>query len=110
MHADNRAKSEHMNTNWIKETENGVLLPIRAVPRAAKNGIQGLHGGALKIRLNTPPVDGKANRELVLFLSKTLGLPKAQIVLLQGKTGRNKLVQLTGITKEMLIQRFSLHL
>lgn len=83
---------------WMNETKDGIALRVRAVPRASKNQIQGVHDGALKIRLTTPPVDGKANQALVKFLSKTLKVSKSQIQLAQGDTSRHKTFQITGIS------------
>ena len=94
-----------MDTNWIKETSKGLLLPVRAVPRASKNEIQGVHGDALKIRLLAPPVDGKANQALIKFLSSALDISRSQISISAGETGRNKTVLITGLTKEELIKR-----
>ncbi len=89
--------------DWIHETSKGVLLPIRMVPRASKNEIQGIHGDALKIRLQAPPVEGKANQALIRFLSDALNLPRSQLSIASGETGRNKAVLVTGITREALI-------
>ena len=89
---------------WIRETTKGVRLPVRVVPRASKNEIQGVFGDALKIRLQAPPIDGKANQALIGFLSSRLDLPAAQITIASGETGRNKTVLITGITKEELIR------
>ena len=92
---------------WIKETAKGVLLPVRAVPRASKNEIQGVHGDALKVRLQAPPVDGKANQVLVRFLSDALDIPRAQLSIASGETGRNKALLITGITKAELISQLT---
>ncbi|MCU0856890.1 MAG: DUF167 domain-containing protein [Pontiellaceae bacterium] len=91
--------------DWIYETAKGVVLPVRAVPRASKNEIQGIHGDALKIRLQAPPVDGKANEALVRFLSDALNISRAQIHLVSGETGRNKAVLLAGISKPELLKK-----
>ncbi|MBC8206931.1 MAG: YggU family protein [Kiritimatiellales bacterium] len=90
---------------WMNEAPGGLDVRIKAVPRAAKNEIQGVHDGALKIRLTTPPVDGKANQALIKFLSKTLNISKAQIELAQGETSRHKTVRISGLTKQQLIER-----
>ena len=90
---------------WMNETPDGLDVRIKAVPRAAKNEIQGLHNGALKIRLTTPPTDGKANQALIKFLSKTLRISKSQIELAQGETSRHKTVRISGLTKQQLIER-----
>jgi uncharacterized protein (TIGR00251 family) len=89
--------------DWIRETSKGVLLPVRAVPRAAKNEIQGVHGDALKVRLQAPPVEGKANQALIRFLSDTLDIPRSQLSVASGETGRNKAVLITGMTRETLV-------
>jgi hypothetical protein len=94
--------------DWIRETSKGVILPVRAVPRASKNEIQGAHGDALKVRLQAPPVEGKANLALIRFLSDELGIPRAQLSIATGETGRNKAVLITGISKTELLKRLSL--
>lgn len=92
---------------WIRETAKGVLLPVRAVPRASKNEIQGIHGDALKIRLQAPPVEGKANQALIRFLSEMLEIPRSQMSVASGETGRNKSVLITGVIKEELVRRLN---
>ena len=92
---------------WMNETPGGIDLRIRAIPRASKNRIQGVHDGALKIRLTTTPVDGKANQALITFLSKTLKISKTQITLLRGKTARQKTLRITGLTQKQLLERIS---
>jgi uncharacterized protein (TIGR00251 family) len=91
--------------DWIRETAKGLLLPVRAVPRASKNEIQGIHGNALKIRLQAPPVEGRANEALIRFLSDVLDIPRSQLSIASGETGRNKAVLITGISKAELIEK-----
>lgn len=74
----------------FEEKDGCIILNVRVVPRASKDGIQGIMGDALKIRIQAPPVDGKANAYLVKFLSKHWNIPRANIELLSGETGRNK--------------------
>ncbi|MFA7256510.1 MAG: DUF167 family protein [Kiritimatiellales bacterium] len=93
---------------WIRETAKGVLLPVRAVPRASKNEIQGVHGDALKVRLQAPPVEGKANAALIKFLSNALNIPRAQISIATGETGRNKAVLIAGLSKTQLIKKIGI--
>jgi hypothetical protein len=84
--------------SWITDSKSGVIIQVHASPRASKSQIQGLHGDALKIRLQAPPVDGKANQALIGFLAETLGIPQRQITLLSGQTSRQKRLSLQGIT------------
>lgn len=95
---------------WIKETLKGVLLSVRAVPRASKNEIQGVHGDALKVRLQAPPVEGKANEALIRFLSDALDISRAQLSIASGETGRNKKILISGISKLELIEKVNRNL
>lgn len=73
----------------------GVALPVRVIPRASRNEIvEILSDQTVKIRLKAPPVEGKANEELINFLSKVLDIPKSNFEIVGGKTGRDKLVSI----------------
>lgn len=69
-----------------------LTLKIKVIPRASKNELAGSRGDSLLVRLKAPPVEGKANKELIEFLAVELGLKKNQIKLLQGDKSRNKVV------------------
>ena len=76
----------------------GIRLTVQVVPRASVSEVAGAYGDdALRVRLNAPPVDGKANRELVRFLAGALGVPGRQIELVSGQTGRRKVLRVAGI-------------
>ena len=73
----------------------GIALPVRVIPRASRNEfVEVLSDQTVKIRLTAPPVEGKANEELIKFLSKVLDVPKSKIEIVAGKTGRDKLVSI----------------
>ena len=63
-------------------------------PGAKKNEIVGMHGDAIKVKLKAPPVDGKANEELVKFLAKELGIARSSVTIVAGATSRSKLIEL----------------
>lgn len=63
-------------------------------PNAKKNEVVGVHSDALKIKIKAPPVDSKANQELIRFLSEVLKLSKSQVSVCHGETSKNKLIQL----------------
>jgi len=84
--------------NTIQETEAGLILNLRVIPRASKTEFAGTLDDALKIRLQAPPVDGKANKALIKFLAKQLAIPARDIEILSGQTGRTKRVLLRGRT------------
>ncbi len=80
-----------------------ILLKLRVHPGAKRSGINGQFGDALKIDLQTPPVDGKANAALIKFLAGKLALPKAAISLKSGECSRDKVVQISGMDIEEFI-------
>lgn len=90
---------------WLRETSEGVIVSVRAVPNAPKSQVVGVQGNAVKIRLKAPPVDGKANEVLVLFLSQILRVPRNQIRLSHGTASRNKSIHITGLTAHDLAAR-----
>ncbi len=84
----------------ITEANAAVTFMVKVVPRASKNEIAGVEGDAVKVRLNAPPVDGKANIALIKFLAETLGVSRAQVEIVSGETGRRKLVRVRGVVAE----------
>jgi len=85
--------------------DGSVVLRLYVQPRASKNELAGLHDGALKIRLTTPPVDGKANKAVITFLAGLLGLPKSSLTLLSGPKNRCKQVGIQGLSEEKILQK-----
>lgn len=94
--------------SWLQPTPDGVTLIVRVVPNASKNQVVGVHAGALKIRLQAPPVEGKANHALILFLAETLHIPRNRINLTTGSTSRHKTLTLTGLTPQEASTRLNL--
>ncbi len=84
----------------LSESEQGIILAVKVVPRAKRDEIVGVEGDALKVRLNAPPVEGRANEALVKFLAEVLGVRRADIEILRGETGRHKLVRVRAISGE----------
>jgi uncharacterized protein len=82
---------------WLSAVEGGVRLRILAQPRASRSKVVGEHGGALKIALAAPPVDGAANEALVAFLAELLGIPRRQVSLVSGHASRRKTVEVAGV-------------
>ena len=70
----------------------GVLLMLSVVPNARRTEVDGLHDGALRVRLAAPPIDGRANDALVAWLAKSLGVPKRDVDVLRGESSRRKQV------------------
>ncbi len=89
----------------IESTPDGVSIRVYIAPRASVNKVVGAHNGALKVALTAPPVEGAANRALVKFLAKILNVPKSAVTLLSGHTARNKVVGISGISREDALRR-----
>jgi uncharacterized protein len=73
------------------------LLEVRVQPGASRTGFAGLHGERLRIRLNAPPVDGRANEALVEFIAAACGVAKSRVTLERGLAGRQKCLRLRGL-------------
>ncbi|MBI1858933.1 MAG: YggU family protein [Candidatus Melainabacteria bacterium] len=80
-----------------KKEKGSLILSVYIVPRSSKTEIVGPYGDALKIKLNAPPVDGKANEELVYFLSKKLKISKSNIKMISGFNQKRKVLSITGL-------------
>lgn len=81
----------------LRESPAGVSLRVRVQPRAPRDQIAGVKAGALAVRIAAPPVDGEANAALVRFLARALHVPAATIELRHGQSGRDKLLQVSGL-------------
>lgn len=73
----------------FKETDNGILLTVRIVPNSSKNEIVKTENG-IKVKITAQPVDGKANKALIEFLSKKIKIPKSAIEIVRGETSKEK--------------------
>ena len=77
--------------SFLRQEKNGdVIVDIHVIPNASRTQIDGLHDGALRVRLHAPPVDGKANLALVAWLSEMLKVPKSHIEVARGHTAKRK--------------------
>ena len=80
------------------ETAEGVVLSVRAQPRSSRAGLDGTVGDAVKVRIRSAPVDGKANKELVETLADAFGIPKSRVSFKSGETSKTKRILLSGVT------------
>ena len=85
---------------WLQETKEGVVLTVKAVPRAAKSEIAGVDDEWLRVRIKAPPVDGKANDALVKFFAEFFAVSKGFVAIVSGDTARLKRVKINGLTAE----------
>lgn len=82
--------------SFVQDVADGCTLLVRVHPGARRNDVAGLHAGAVKISITTPPTDGRANEALIEFLAELLHVPRARVSILSGATSRSKAVRITG--------------
>ncbi len=92
---------------FLKQTKEGTLLLIYVQPKAKKNAIEGIDEwrGRLKVKIKAPPVEGKANKEVVKFFSKLLG---AEVEIVRGETSREKDLLVKGLSAEEVKKRLGM--
>jgi len=81
-----------------RNRKNELTIKIKVEPRSSKTGIVGPYGNALKVKLTSPPVEGKANKELIEVLARELKVKKKDIEIVSGQSSKNKVVRINGIT------------
>jgi len=87
------------------EEKQQTRIVVQVQPNARQNEVLGFKDGVLQIRIAAPPVKGKANQELIKFLSAILGVGKNNLTIEKGVTGRRKLIGITGLTHDQFIER-----
>lgn len=80
-------------------------ISVQVQPNAKRDEIVGFHEGALKVKISAPPVEGKANKALIAFLSEVLGVRKSSIRVEKGATSKRKLIIVEGITQADISDR-----
>jgi len=88
--------------------QHSTRLHLYVVPRASRTEFAGVHGDALKLRVAAPPVEGAANEAVVRFLAERLGVPRAQVILASGQSGRRKVVEIKGLDPRTAAARLGL--
>jgi uncharacterized protein (TIGR00251 family) len=79
----------------------GYILRLTVVPGASRTQVMGLHGDRLKVRVAAAPENEAANRELLAFLARRLGLPKKKLRLTLGAHGRAKVVEIQDSSPDL---------
>jgi uncharacterized protein (TIGR00251 family) len=80
--------------------DGSVHLAVHAQPGAKSDGIAGLHGERLKVKVSAPPEDGRANDRIAELLAEAFGVPRRNVLLTSGATSRRKDFVLGGTTLE----------
>ncbi|HUE54967.1 MAG TPA: DUF167 domain-containing protein [Candidatus Udaeobacter sp.] len=90
----------------IRERDGAVVFAVRVQPRASNDEITGEMAGALKVRLQAPAVEGRANEALIEFLAQLLKTPKSAVRILSGERSRTKRVEIRGVTQQQILALF----
>ena len=86
----------------IQERDGVAIFAVRVQPRASKDEIAGEMGGALKVRLQAPAVEDRANEALVEFMAQLLKTPKSAVRILSGDRSRMKRIEIRGVTQQRI--------
>jgi uncharacterized protein (TIGR00251 family) len=87
----------------IATSGEAVVLSVRVQPRASKTEIAGVMDGALKVRLQAPALEDRANEALCEFLAVLLKTPKSAVRILSGHRSRSKRVEIRGVTQQQVL-------
>lgn len=98
-----------MSKVWCGPVSNGIRLFVQITPNAKKSEVIGVLDGALKIKLQAQPIEGKANEALVRFLADRLDVVKSAVVITHGHTSKRKTIEITssGITADGVMARLN---
>jgi uncharacterized protein YggU (UPF0235/DUF167 family) len=81
-------------------------LAVRVIPRASRDGIDGVRDGALLLRVTAAPVDGAANLAVVRLVADALGIPRSNVSVISGSTGRRKVLAVDGLDRSAIGARW----
>ena len=98
-----------MSALTLTRRDRGVRFSVHVQPRAARTEVRGVHNGALRVRVQAPPVDGAANAALVDLLAGSLGVPRRSVRVVSGETARLKVVDIEGVDAAAIERLTSVH-
>jgi uncharacterized protein (TIGR00251 family) len=88
-------------------TAASTRVRLRVSPAAGRAGIVGRHGDAWKVRVTAPPEHGRANEAVLRLVAEALALPRDALTLVAGHGGRDKIVELTGLSPALVQRRLA---
>jgi len=89
----------------VRETVGGATFQVKVQPRARKNAITGEVGGAIKLALTAPPVEGRANEACIAFFADLLNVPRSSVTIAAGQSSRNKVIRVAGMSAAQIEKR-----
>ena len=88
----------------LNEKDGAVTIKVRVNPRAPKTELAGEHNGALKLRIASPPVDGKANEECRRYLAKLLKVSATSVEIISGESSRDKVIRVSNTSARRVLE------
>lgn len=88
--------------------ENAVTFKVRVQPRASRTEVAGEHAGAVKLRIASPPVDGKANEECRRFLARLVGVSASAVEIVTGDSSKDKVIRIHNVSTERVREALAL--
>ena len=93
----------------VKSSDGGVVFTVKVIPSASRTVIAELLDGMLKVKVSSPPEHGKANRSLIEFIAKKLGVKKKDISIVSGLTSPVKRLSVSNISRQRLLEKLNLN-
>jgi uncharacterized protein (TIGR00251 family) len=88
-------------------TADSTRLRVRVSPGSRRAEVVGRHGDAWKVRVASPPENGRANEAVLRLLAETLAVPRARLELVSGHGARDKIVELSGVGPALAERRLA---
>ncbi len=82
---------------YLTQASGDLLVDIYVAPRASRTAIAGEHDGRLKVQVAAPPVDGKANKQIIRYFASLLGVGRGDVEIASGASGRRKRLKVKGV-------------
>ncbi len=81
----------------FKKSKKGITVKIKVEPRSSRKGVSGVLGDTLKVKVNSPPVGGAANEELIDIFSEEFRIRKSSIKIIRGHSSKEKVIEIEGV-------------
>ncbi len=94
------------NHDIFRQTKKGLEIRVRVIPNSCVESVCFREGETLTVKLKVPPVDGRANRELIRVISRKLGTAPSKISICRGHTSRDKVLLVEKMTEQDALDSF----
>lgn len=95
------------STELVRQAGSAVRITVRVQPRASREAVEGVHGDAIRVRVQAPPVEGAANEAVCALIAQTLGIAKGRVRVVAGGGARTKTLEIEGLPAEVIRSRLA---